>query len=714
MRLGRAGRTIAALALGTAVTLSACRDYQTDLDSIGTPSDEGGAAGTAAGVPKAGSGGGRSAGGMSGTGAYYGGQPGHETDSGAGISSGSGGCSGYQSPSATGGDSGSDTEASGGESSTTNSSCAAGNPACGTWNIRANGFPAELRLFDEGDAVSGEFVTELGTDAVSDVRLDEQSRWLEFRRAAVDGDQWYRVVIDSDVLVGRFSTASRTGRPERGTYFFHVTGWRTESFAALYPRSYDLVLNDDYLARLAIDRAGSGTIGRLKGYATASMGAADEHLEDELAVDSFDGENIAFMRWTEPGLQQSYTGVIKGEVVSGTFTQDEGSEVFEWHGKRAEVLSYGISGGKTPTQAQTYRELTRRRLRSLMMDGASNAEMVRVALRPVAAMPFSTMPPTRDDGVTQGEAPYTLEEFFATFRYRDRFTELPVDREVRGYLATPTGEPPADGFEAVIALNDHGGSSKQVLDPTNDHQWYGDAFARRGHLVIAIDVSHRPDAPPMVAPGMGATWNSDWEEEGERVGDAMRVMDYLETRSDVNRERVGILGLGLGGRVGMTAAALDERFAFVVASAAAGDLAVMSLAPEVHQCFRWNHAEIQEFVGTADLMALVAPRLLVVQTGAEDASLAGRDLPISSSKQLARRVRAAFNDTEAPARFVHNLHWGGARFHTGVIEDSNGTSGIGVPVLIEPADLSDYDWQRDPTITPRWANLFEAISTLLQ
>src|SRR5262249_56308459 len=51
---------------------------------------------------------------------------------------------------------------------------------------------------------------------------------------------------------------------------------------------------------------------------------------------------------------------------------------------------------------------------------------------------------------------------------------------------------------------------------------------------------------------------------GLLVHEVMRAVDYLQTRPDVDRTRIGITGFSLGGAMSWYAAAADERLSVVV------------------------------------------------------------------------------------------------------------------------------------------------------
>ena len=53
----------------------------------------------------------------------------------------------------------------------------------------------------------------------------------------------------------------------------------------------------------------------------------------------------------------------------------------------------------------------------------------------------------------------------------------------------------------------------------------------------------------------------------------MRLVDYLETRNDIDLERIATTGHSRGGKMALLTAALDERFAMAIA---VGDLPMIS------------------------------------------------------------------------------------------------------------------------------------------
>jgi hypothetical protein len=251
----------------------------------------------------------------------------------------------------------------------------------------------------------------------------------------------------------------------------------------------------------------------------------------------------------------------------------------------------------------------------------------------------------------------------------------------------------------VLAVNGHGGSAWKSFDPDNIYFWYGDAFARRGYVVLAVGVSHRPpgggDDPAHgngSHPAVQATgFDSDWEEDGERTWDAMRGLDYLLSRPEVDPKRVLVTGLSMGGEVSTLVGGLEPRLALSLPAGYSPDLGIM-LHHGNCPCWRWRHADLREYVDVSDYYALTAPRPLLIQTGKKDFTFSALRQPFAADKQVVRRARAAYG----AGVLVHYLHDDEHRWHAGDVNPGGGGErGVRVPVLGEPARAWSLDWQSD-------------------
>lgn len=121
----------------------------------------------------------------------------------------------------------------------------------------------------------------------------------------------------------------------------------------------------------------------------------------------------------------------------------------------------------------------------------------------------------------------------------------------------------------------------------------------------------------------------DWATVAAWAWGAMRIVDYLVSREDVDGARLALTGHSRAGKVALLAGALDERIALVAphASGAGGAGSFMVVGRECETLERitqperfhyWFHPRLREYVGREATMpfdqhflkALVAPRTL--------------------------------------------------------------------------------------------------------
>jgi dienelactone hydrolase len=116
----------------------------------------------------------------------------------------------------------------------------------------------------------------------------------------------------------------------------------------------------------------------------------------------------------------------------------------------------------------------------------------------------------------------------------------------------------------VIALHGTGGSKQNMIALCRK-------LAERGFVAVAIDGRYHGERKT----GKGQNDYNDaivhaWHGSGEHpfyydtVWDVMRLVDYLQTRDDVDPARIGLIGISKGGIETYFAAAADQRIAVAV------------------------------------------------------------------------------------------------------------------------------------------------------
>ena len=149
-------------------------------------------------------------------------------------------------------------------------------------------------------------------------------------------------------------------------------------------------------------------------------------------------------------------------------------------------------------------------------------------------------------------------------------------------------------------------------------RWFGE----HGYVCIVLD-------PIQVCEGGGVHhgvythgwwhWYSQgYTPAGTEVWAAMRALDYLETRDDVDRDRFGITGLSGGGSISWFSGAADERFKVVVPVCQTGTMEqhVRDRTVDGHcDCTFWINTYGWDF---PDIACMIAPRPLLVGASSED------------------------------------------------------------------------------------------------
>jgi dienelactone hydrolase len=116
----------------------------------------------------------------------------------------------------------------------------------------------------------------------------------------------------------------------------------------------------------------------------------------------------------------------------------------------------------------------------------------------------------------------------------------------------------------VVALHGTGGSKANMISLCRK-------LAERGFIAVAIDGPHHGERKS----GKGQSDYNDaivraWRGSGEHpffydtVWDVMRLVDFLQTRADVDAQRIGLIGISKGGVETYLAAAADPRIAVTV------------------------------------------------------------------------------------------------------------------------------------------------------
>lgn len=242
---------------------------------------------------------------------------------------------------------------------------------------------------------------------------------------------------------------------------------------------------------------------------------------------------------------------------------------------------------------------------------------------------------------------------------------------VPAWLLIPTGlTSPAP---AVIAVHGHGYGADDTVginadgsertEPEGYHQDFAAALCRRGMVVLAPELSgfgrrrepqDQADGPTANSCHAAAWWGILLGRPllGSRVWDVLYAIDVLQSRSEVDPLRIGIMGGSGGGAAALYAAALEPRLRAVVLSNSFCTFKDSILAIKHCHC---NYVPgILQDAEMAEIAALIAPRPLLIQTGQDDPIF-----PLSGVLEAYQQTQIAYAALGAADRIDLHVSAGG-------------------------------------------------------
>lgn len=228
---------------------------------------------------------------------------------------------------------------------------------------------------------------------------------------------------------------------------------------------------------------------------------------------------------------------------------------------------------------------------------------------------------------------------------------------------------PERRLPAVVVLHGLGGSKEGMASLMAE-------LGRRGYLALAIDARWHGERSPGLQTAMIRAYRSHRGHPYvfDTVFDLFRTLDYLQTRPDVDAQRIGMIGVSMGGQETWLTAALDPRVRVAVPAIGVNSFAWTvahgqwqaraRLLPQVYEavCADLGEPEVDARVyravwdrltpGLLDrfdgprLLPLIAPRPLLVLNGARDPLV-----PIEAARIAAESARRAYEAAGVADRF---------------------------------------------------------------
>jgi dienelactone hydrolase len=223
---------------------------------------------------------------------------------------------------------------------------------------------------------------------------------------------------------------------------------------------------------------------------------------------------------------------------------------------------------------------------------------------------------------------------------------------VPGYLLLPAK--PSGKVPGILFCHWHGGDyeigKEELFQTRHMPEAPGPALARRGFVVVGIDAYCFGERN-----GQGPGGPTETNREGETtaakfnlwvgrtlwgmiVRDDLMALDYLASRPEVDAERLGVTGISMGATRTWWLMAMDERLKAGVAVACLTRYQnlIQHESLKVHGIFYFV-PNVLNYFDTEAVVALIAPRPVLFQTGDQDAGS-----PVDGIRDIESAVRPAY------------------------------------------------------------------------
>lgn len=214
--------------------------------------------------------------------------------------------------------------------------------------------------------------------------------------------------------------------------------------------------------------------------------------------------------------------------------------------------------------------------------------------------------------------------------YSVDFTSVHNSR-VTGLLSIPSvqGEP----LPVIILL--HGLGDRKTVDYIESGHDY---FVKSGYAVLRIDIANhgqrKVDDYDFSLTGKYKYWTRDIITQ--TVFDLHRSIDYLQTRREIDPDRIGFFGISLGGIIGTIFCGVDTRVKVPIITLAGGNLSLMFGM----DAFTDDTKDFFSIIDPINFVELIAPRPLLMINAENDEVIA----PITS--------KLLFNKAKQPKEII--------------------------------------------------------------
>jgi dienelactone hydrolase len=268
------------------------------------------------------------------------------------------------------------------------------------------------------------------------------------------------------------------------------------------------------------------------------------------------------------------------------------------------------------------------------------------------------------------------EEDRGSYTARKLVVSLTGDSRVLAYMTVPKGDGP---FPAVLLLHDHGArfdigkekmirpfgdtpermaSAQEWVDTCYGGRWLGDELARRGYVCFSHDALNWSDRGGAEYEGQqalaGNLLHLGTSLAGTIAHEDLRAAEFLATRPEVDRRRVGAMGLSMGCFRTWQVAALSDRIKAGVAvcwmATVKGLMTPGNNQTRGQSCYAFLHPGLYNYLDYPDVASLACPKPMLFYNGRQDGLF-----PVPSVEEAYAKMRAVWESQGAGDRLVTRL-----------------------------------------------------------
>jgi len=232
------------------------------------------------------------------------------------------------------------------------------------------------------------------------------------------------------------------------------------------------------------------------------------------------------------------------------------------------------------------------------------------------------------------------------------------DNWVPAIVAKPRAATQA--LPAIICLPGTNGTRQHLVDPILQlsqfpRTGWARALAAEGYVTISLDYRGSQARNQNIYTDAVRAQLEGGSYMSQLVHEVIRAVDYLQTRPDVDRTRIGITGFSLGGAMTWYAAAADPRLTVVVPVCGGVGTYDALLGNQkktsYHSQYFYPAGFLKQFPGDQpEVFASLAPRAVLVVGRDQD-----QGMPVEGLRKLEQEVKAAYSKRGAPERFAVHI-----------------------------------------------------------